>query len=148
MAQMSEFEWKARNATAVSLLNNVRHWLLGRIYDENLKTHREIVLESLVLQKRENLPQAVFYRLQGNALKERAVAVQLCEAFERASQAISEERKVEREEVVAALRNSLEAQDQVPTRKSIAVELVTRAIRSISTDSGPRRSGVVHSKPL
>jgi hypothetical protein len=78
------FEKNTRASIAVSMLNRLRHWLMEKSSKKPNENDFNVLIESLDINKSENIPQKIIYGFQSYSNKERAVALQISDAFVKA----------------------------------------------------------------
>lgn len=149
MSHMSLLEANARYSIAISILNKVRHWLLGRegafIEDDDKKTF----LESLDINQNPVLSdKMILYSLQGFGNYEQSAAIELSEAIAGALKTVDLARK---EEYIESLKKVLESSDANSldaVEKSCAMELVTTAMHVINAQTSRKSKSLLSPQGL
>ena len=123
MSHMSLLETHARYSVAISILNRLRHCLIGR---ENAvsKEDKDILLESLEITESEDLShKMILYSFHGFGSHRHAAAIELSDGVKKALEGTHDKRG----DYLNALKTAIEAEDcraLDEKQKSLAAELV------------------------
>lgn len=152
MSHLNLFEMRARYSIAISILNKVRHWLIGRITTPIAK-EKEILRESLdfELEWEKKIPQAILYNFQSYNNKQQAAAIHISEALTEASAEISEESGRETLEIYNSLLRVIDAAEIADIDKkdsAISLNLIKRAMHIIGSSDLIKPVSRVSSKVL
>jgi hypothetical protein len=140
---MSLLETQARYSVAISILNRLRHWLIGR-EDAVREEDKEILLESLEISESENLSdKMLLYSFHGFGSHKHAAALELSDGIKK----VIEETTRNRRDYLEALKKAIESQDIRDLNeddKSLVTELVTKAMFIIdSQEDAGNQSGFI-----
>jgi hypothetical protein len=143
MSHMSLLETHARYSVAISILNRLRHWLIGR-EDAVKQEDKETLLESLEISESENLSdKMVLYSFHGIGSHKHAAALELSDGIKK----VLEENTRNRREYLGALKKAIESEDirdLTEDEKSLATELVTKTMFIIdSQEDAGNQSGFI-----
>jgi hypothetical protein len=132
MSHMSLLETHARYSAAISILNRLRHALIGRAQVVR-REDKEILLESLEITESEKLSgKMVLYSFHGFGSHRQAAAIELSDGVQKVLDSFADKRAV----YLNALKKAIEFED-VQTlgedEKFLATELVTRAMYVIDS---------------
>ena len=107
MSYMSLLETNARYSVAISILNNFRHWLMGR-EDANFQDEdAEIFLESIDINQTPKLSsKMILYSFQGFGNDQRSAAVELSDALTEALEKFETDERNQRLEILTELIKS------------------------------------------
>jgi hypothetical protein len=134
MSHMSLLETHARYSIAISILNSLRHWLIGREGGSLRKEDRDIFLESLEISESPTLSdKMVLYSFHGFGSHQHSAAIELSEAINKVLEQFDES---VRGAYLDALRRALEVEapgDLNETEKGQAIAFVTRAMYVIDS---------------
>ena len=131
MSHMSLLETHARYSVAISILNRLRHALIGRA-DAVRKEDKEILLESLEITESEKLSgKMVLYSFHGFGSHRHAAAIELSDGVQTVLEGFADKRA----EYLDALRKAIEfdVQELEEDKKSLATELVKRVMYVIDS---------------
>jgi hypothetical protein len=134
MSYLSLFEMRARYSIAISILNDVRHWLLGRS-ESDISKEIEILKEALDLEDKEKSTEWIMYRLQGYTDKKKAATAQISEVFQSALERFPHETD-QRKQVMDSLRSTLNSKsisDIDKDDKERTLDLITTSIDIIGS---------------
>jgi hypothetical protein len=129
---MSLLETHARYSVAISILNRLRHALIGRADAVVRKEDREILLESLEITESERLSgKMVLYSFHGFGSHRHAAAIELSDGVQKVLESFADKRA----EYLDALRKAIEFDVQTleEDKKSLATDLVKRVIYVIDS---------------
>lgn len=134
MSHTSSLETHARYSVAISILNNFRHWLIGREGARLLQDDKDIFLESLDISQSESLSdKMVLYSFHGFGSHKHSAAIELSDAINKVLESLDEDK---REPSLNALGKALESEDLSSlneTEKTLLVNFVTRAMYVIDS---------------
>ena len=134
MSHTSSLETHARYSVAISILNNFRHWLIGRDGSGLRQDDKDIFLESLDISESEELSdKMVLYSLHGFVSHKHSAAIELSDAINKALESLE---AGEKEVCLKALRKALESEDLTDpdkTEKDILINFVTRSMYVIDS---------------
>src|ERR1700752_5547729 len=132
MSHMSLLETHARYSAAISILNRLRHALIGRA-DSVRKKDREILLESLEPTESDRLSgKMVLYSFHGFGSNRRAAAIELSDGVQKVLESFADKRAA----YLAALKKAIEFENMQALEedeKSMATELVKRVMYVINS---------------
>ena len=150
MTGMNLLEKQARYSIAISILNKIRHCLLGRILVKDLSKELDVVKESFELGKGENPSKALIYSLQGFSNKEKAVSVQIAEIFNSVLEHSYEDSKKQEEqyEELKIFFNDFESCINKKISLEDTIDVLTKSIHFISGETELHNTGLINSKGL
>jgi hypothetical protein len=132
MSHMSLLETHARYSVAISILNRLRHCLIGR-EDVVRKEDRDILLESLEITESQDLSdKMVLYSFHGFGSHQHAAAIELSDGVKK----VLEDTDDKRVEYLNALKKAIESDDcrtLGENEKSLAAELVRKVMYVIDS---------------
>jgi hypothetical protein len=151
MAQLNLFEMRTRNAIAISILNKVRHWLLGRVNDQ-ISREREIMRESLMLEieREKKFSQAILYSMQSCKSRKEASALQISEALHAACDLISKDPH-EKQKICKSFERAMNVTNTNNINEDDyknSLNLVVKAIHIIGNSDSLKPTGLIASKVL
>ncbi|MDQ5826817.1 MAG: hypothetical protein M3441_21790 [Chloroflexota bacterium] len=141
MSHKSSLQAHARYSVAISVLNRLRHWLIGREGAGLRKDDQDILLESLELSESRNLSEKmVLYSFQAFGNHEHSAALELSDALNKALEIIGGDRGVAASEAFKKALESGELESLDQAEKESAVELVTKTMYVLDAqeDAKPR----------
>lgn len=146
MSYMSLLEKYARNTTAASLLNKMRHWLQERQVEGLSDEERQILIKSLDMVESKKFDQMVIYSLRGINSPLRASILPISCAFNIASKQLTKNSQLQK---LRELLNSNQLPKEKGERESF-IKLLDQAIQIISnSDMAPSpQFEKIHSKGL
>jgi hypothetical protein len=132
MSHMSLLETHARYSAAISILNRLRHALIGRA-DSVKKEDKDILLESLEITESEKLSgKMVLYSFHGFGSHRHAAAIELSDGVQKVLESCADKRAA----YLDALKKAIHFED-VQTlgqdEKILATELVTKVMYVIDS---------------
>ena len=134
MSHMSLLETHARYSVAISILNKLRHWLIGRNGAPLGEEDKNILLESLEMSESQNLSdKMVLYSFHGFGSHQDAAAIELSDAITNVLEQVDQNK---RRTYLDALRKALESEDidaLDPAETALAIEFVTQAMYVIDS---------------
>lgn len=149
MSHKSLLETHARYSVAISILNSVRHWLIGREGASLRQEDRDVLLESLDISESPTLSdKMVLYSFHGFGSHQHSAAIELSEAVNKVLEQFDE---AVRGEYSGALRKALEAEsigDLGGAERDLAVEFVTRAMYIIDSQEDASVQGTFPPRDL
>jgi hypothetical protein len=144
---MSLLEAHARYSVAISILNRLRHWLIGR-EEAVRKEDKAILLESLEISESEDLSdKMVLYSFHGFGSHQHAAAIEISDGVQK----VLEENAAKRRDYLHALKKALEFADIRALdegEKSLATELVTKAMYVIDSQEDVSSQSIFMPKDL
>jgi hypothetical protein len=149
MSHMSLLETHARYSVAISILNGLRHWLIGREGAALADEDKRVLLESLEMSESQNLSdKMVLYSFHGLGSHYQAAAIELSDAISKVLEQLDAD---QRDRYLGALKNVLESNDahaiQNPDSE-LATKFVTRAMYVIDSQEEMGAPGVLTPKDL
>lgn len=132
MSHMSLLETHARYSVAISILNRLRHCLIGR-EDVVRKEDRDILLESLEITESEDLSdKMILYSFHGFGSHRHAAAIELSDGVKK----VLEDADDKRVDYLKAFKKAIESEDcraLGENEKSLAAELVKKVMYVIDS---------------
>lgn len=141
MSHTSLLQSHARYSVAISVLNRLRHWLIGRKGASLRKEDQDILMESLEISESKSLSEKmVLYSFQAFGSHENSAALELSDALNKALEVIGSDRAAAASN---SFRKALESSDLESldrAEKELAIELVTKTMYVIDAqeDAKPR----------
>lgn len=150
---MNVTETNARFSVAISLLNNLRHWLIDREGAKLKKDEINIFLESIEMNKADKLSSnMILYSFQGFGDEEHSAAIELCDALAKTANKFSESGK---ETAVDQLIKLLRSEDKDSAKKSlkdddkkVILKLITSTMLEISKDTEVKPDSIFKRKKI
>jgi len=134
MSHTSSLETHARYSVAISILNNFRHWLIGREGAGLRQDDKDTFLESLDISESEALSdKMVLYSLHGFGSHKHSAAIELSDAINKSLESLESGKK---EICLNALRKALGSEDLNnldQAEKDLLIDFVTRAMYVIDS---------------
>lgn len=147
MSHMSQLEAHARYSVAISILNRLRHWLIGR-EEAVRKEDKDIFLESLEISESEDLSdKMVLYSFHGFGSHQHAAAIEISDGVQK----VLEENADKGRDYLHAVKKALELADIGDLdegEKSLATELVTKAMYVIDSQEDVSGQSIFMPKDL
>jgi hypothetical protein len=148
MSHMSILETQARYSVAISILNRLRHCLIGR-EDVVRKEDRDILLESLEITESQDLSdKMVLYSFHGFGSHRHAAAIELSDGVKKVLENTDDKRRVD---YLNALKKALESDDcraLGEKEKSLAAELVKKVMYVIDSQEDMSNQNIFFPRDL
>jgi hypothetical protein len=131
---MSLLETHARYSVAISILNKLRHWLIGRDGADLGEEDKNILQESLEMSESQNLSdKMVLYSFHGFGSHQDAAAIELSDAITNVLEQVDQDkRRIYLDTLKKALESeNIDALD--PAEITLAIEFVTQAMYVIDS---------------
>lgn len=141
MSHMSLLQAHARYSVAISVLNRLRHWLIGRKSAGLREEDKDILMESLEISESKNLSEKmVLYSFQAFGSHEHSAALELSDALNKAVDLIGEDKRASALDAFKKALNSESLESLEQAEKEMAIELVTKTMYVIDSqeDANPR----------
>ena len=147
MSHMSLLETNARYSVAISILNRLRHCLIGR-EDVVRKEDRDILLESLEITESEDLSdKMVLYSFHGFGSHRHAAAIELSDGVKK----VLENTADKRGDYLNALKKAIASEDcraLADNEKSLAAELVKKVMYVIDSQEDMSNQNIFFPRDL
>jgi len=135
MSYMTKLEKHARQSVAMSVLNGMRHWLMGREESTFTDNQRAILRDALEFSEGASASgKMLFYSFRGIGRDKRPASVQLYRALERASNI----NQAEADRSMQSIKHALEVSENSRIDKEsldAALDLIEKAMHLISSES-------------